>query len=77
MSEVPLLLGQALRGGIPRVVSGDLGLFLEPFVDFWPRFSEDLGKLTFEIPPRRALRGVTNRPRSRGCYKDGTGVPGS
>ena len=29
------------------IILGDLGSFLEPFVDFWPSF---VGKLTFEMP---------------------------
>ena len=44
--------------GYPRLVLGALGSFLEPFCgNVLPKVDKLCSKLTFEIPPRRALRG--------------------
>ena len=43
--------------GYPRLVLGALGSFLEPFCGHvLPKVEKLCSKLTFEIPPRRALR---------------------
>ena len=43
--------------GYPRLVLGALGSFLEPFCGHvLPKVDKICSKLTFEIPPRRALR---------------------
>ena len=45
--------------GYPRLVLGALGSFLEPFCGHvLPKVDKLYSKLTFEIPPRRALRGA-------------------
>ena len=44
--------------GYPRLVLGALGSFLEPFFGHvLPKVNNFCSKLTFEIPPRRALGG--------------------
>ena len=44
----------------PRLVLGALGSFLEPFCGHvLPKVDKLSSKLTFEIPPRRALGGST------------------
>ena len=49
--------------GYPRLVLGALGSFLEPFCGHvLPRVDRLCSKLTFEIPPRRALHGKTDPP---------------
>ena len=53
--------------GYPRLVLGALGSFLEPFFGHvLPKVDKICSKLTFEIPPRRALRG-----RVEGCGVEG------
>ena len=43
----------------PRLVLGALGSFLEPFCGhLLPKVDRLCSKLTFEIPPQRALRGT-------------------
>ena len=50
---------KALRGGIPGVVLGAIRPFLDPFYGHLsPKIDKVSWKLTFEIPPRRALCGV-------------------
>ena len=61
-SEVPQ---KALRGGVPGVSFGKKGRFGSHFLTFGPAFLIFFRNLTFEILPRRALRGL------------GTGVEGS
>ena len=63
--------------GHPMLVLGALGSFLEPFCgQTLPKVDKLCSKLTFEIPPRRALGGtptpcIAARPtccfRKRGC----------
>jgi hypothetical protein len=48
--------------GYPRLVLGALGSFLEPFCGHvLPKVDKICSKLTFEIPPRIALRGYEQR----------------
>ena len=57
--------------GYPRLVLGALGSFLEPFCGHvLPKVDKLCLKLTFEIPPQRALRGVVLRGRAPvRCYR--------
>jgi len=54
----PCVATKGPRWGYPRLVLGALGSFLEPFDGgVLPKVDKLCLKLTFEIPPRRALRG--------------------
>jgi hypothetical protein len=48
---------KALRGGTPGIALGTRNRFWSHWSTFDPGFPQNLGKLTFEIPPRRVLRG--------------------
>jgi len=49
--------------GYPVFVLGAISSFLEPFYGHLsPKLDKLCSKLTFEIPPRRALRGVHIQP---------------
>jgi len=53
--------------GYPSLVLGAIASFLEPFYGhLLPKVDRLCSKLTFEIPPRRALRGVRVRPTRPG-----------
>ena len=61
--DLPSIYHESTKGpmwGYPRLVLGALGSFLEPFCGHvLPKVDKIYSKLTFELPPRRALRGFT------------------